>query len=258
MSRVLCLNNIRLFLNACKSEQLFGLGEADLFDEQMLYDLSDLARVIRTLSIVSASSPCQAKGIRAFTFNSSTLNATMPANSSNQSVSNSIEDDVRLTSPSLNPAMKALDLNKSSGHSNEASDDDTASSSGHAATDDMFYDVLPKEEEPDPDCNYMDEKFLLDNESAYQAIVGTFSTKPTTRDYVMKEIISTEENFVAGLNTLMNDFLLPLSTVLNDQDRKTICINMSELIKLHSTLYEELKTACKGESSNSVFKICCK
>jgi hypothetical protein len=76
--------------------------------------------------------------------------------------------------------------------------------------------------------------------------------------YVMKEIISTEENFVAGLNTLMNDFLLPLSTVLNDQDRKTICINMSELIKLHSTLYEELKTACKGESSNSVFKICCK
>ena len=55
MSQLLCLNNIRLFLNACKSKQYFSMTDEDLFDEHMLYDLVDLACVIRTLSIISRS-----------------------------------------------------------------------------------------------------------------------------------------------------------------------------------------------------------
>ena len=55
MSQLLCLNNIRLFLCVCKSKQYFGMNDEDLFDEHMLYDLVDLACVIRTLSLISKS-----------------------------------------------------------------------------------------------------------------------------------------------------------------------------------------------------------
>ena len=55
MSQLLCLNNIRLFLSVCKAKQYFNLSDEDLFDEHMLYDLVDLACVIRTLSIISRS-----------------------------------------------------------------------------------------------------------------------------------------------------------------------------------------------------------
>ena len=55
MSQLLCLNNIRLFLSVCKSKQYFNMSDEELFDEHMLYDLVDLACVIRTLSIISRS-----------------------------------------------------------------------------------------------------------------------------------------------------------------------------------------------------------
>lgn len=52
-SQLLSLNNIRLFLDACKS--YLGMREADLFGEHMLYDLVDLGCVLRTLSLISRS-----------------------------------------------------------------------------------------------------------------------------------------------------------------------------------------------------------
>lgn len=52
-SQILSLNNIRLFLDACKS--YMGMREADLFGEHMLYDLLNLGCVLRTLSIISRS-----------------------------------------------------------------------------------------------------------------------------------------------------------------------------------------------------------
>ncbi len=62
----------------------------------------------------------------------------------------------------------------------------------------------------------------------------------------MREILNTEKNFVEGLETLTSDFLQPLSKVLNDEDRRCICINMDSLILLHKRLYTDLSQACKG------------
>jgi len=36
MSQMLCLNNIRLFLDACSSPSFFDMDESDLFDEHMV------------------------------------------------------------------------------------------------------------------------------------------------------------------------------------------------------------------------------
>ena len=53
MAQFLCLKNIRLFLLAC--QKTFGLKEADLFEPSMLYDFTDFAMVLHTLSGLSKS-----------------------------------------------------------------------------------------------------------------------------------------------------------------------------------------------------------
>ena len=107
-----------------------------------------------------------------------------------------------------------------------------------------------------PESYYTDESFLFNGlieqqnqseNSAYQSIVNPQSHhQPLKRDFVMREILNTEENFLDGLNTLSHDFLIPLSKILNETDRKLICINIDKLIKLHKSLYDQLCNACKG------------
>ncbi len=53
MAQFLCLKNIRAFLHACSG--VFGIKETDLFQPSMLYDYSDFARVLHTLSRLSNS-----------------------------------------------------------------------------------------------------------------------------------------------------------------------------------------------------------
>ena len=51
MAQFLCLKNIRTFLSTCTS--VFDLKETDLFQASMLYDYTDFARVLHTLSRLS-------------------------------------------------------------------------------------------------------------------------------------------------------------------------------------------------------------
>ncbi len=127
----------------------------------------------------------------------------------------------------------------------------SASASQH---DDIYYNILPTELEA-PESYYTDESFLFDsqmNDSREQSDNGVSSNEPQPnhqpmkRDFVMREILNTEKNFVEGLETLTSDFLQPLSKVLNDEDRRCICINMDSLILLHKRLYTDLSQACKG------------
>lgn len=64
MAQFLCLKNIRIFLGACTS--VFGLRETDLFQPGMLYDYSDFARVLHTLSKLSNCPKAKARGIQGF------------------------------------------------------------------------------------------------------------------------------------------------------------------------------------------------
>lgn len=218
MSQMLCLKNIRLFLSACNSPAFFNLDESDLFDEHMLYEF-DLARVIRALSILSKTKPSVDKGLKSFSL------------SAEQSIStNNDESDSRPSSTSLNLS--------------------------HNMNDDIYYNILPTEMEA-PESYYTDESFLFGSQfndsndqndnGVYQIIVQQQpSHQPLKRDFVIREILNTEENFVNGLDTLWDDFLQPLSKILNDEDRRCICINMENLINLHKLLYSDLFQACKG------------
>ena len=51
MAQFLSLKNIKIFLTACRD--VFSLKETDLFQPSMLYDYTDFARVLQTLSKLS-------------------------------------------------------------------------------------------------------------------------------------------------------------------------------------------------------------
>ncbi|XP_023329833.1 guanine nucleotide exchange factor VAV2, partial [Eurytemora carolleeae] len=51
LAQFLCLKNIRLFLTSCS--KYFDMKETDLFQPSMLYDYSDFAQVLHTLSRLS-------------------------------------------------------------------------------------------------------------------------------------------------------------------------------------------------------------
>ena len=64
-SATLSLNNIRLFLSACKSSNFFNMEESDLFNENMLYNC-DLVPVIKALHALSKSPASREKGGEGF------------------------------------------------------------------------------------------------------------------------------------------------------------------------------------------------
>jgi guanine nucleotide exchange factor VAV len=278
MSQLLCLYNIRLFLNACKSAQFLGLSDSDLFDEHMLYDLLDLACVIRTLSIVSMSRVAQSKGVRGFTVAAASKSTLGGVSKSAALVSNNKAEHRLATSITNKLNLNSNNNNSNINSSNEPSDDESSCgvatlAASDPTTDDIYYNIMPAEDKSSPgggvggspvddQTNYLDFSFLdssqsTESERVYQKIVTTPASKPgsgqpTIRDFVMKEIFDTEKNFVNGLNTeLMNNFLIPLSTVLNEADRKTICINLAELIALHTSLLDKLRAACQGLQGRS-------
>ncbi len=251
MSQLLCLNNIRLFLDSCKSTQYFCLNESDLFDEHMLYDLVDLACVIRTLSILSNHKQTLKKtNITGFKLGNTKL-GDIPLN---------LRSSLPIQNQQQPQLQNQLSLKPISEYSASINTNTTTTTNNNNNNDDIYYNIVPTEIES-PESFYTDDSFifngLLENQngqsndnSVYQTIVQS-PTKQTThqplkRDFVIKEILNTEENFVDGLNTLMDDFLEPLSKILNEQDRKLICINLDKLINLHKNLYNSLFNACKG------------
>ncbi|KAK3744559.1 hypothetical protein QZH41_003497 [Actinostola sp. cb2023] len=64
----MCLKNIQSFLTACT--QYFNISEEDLFDAIELYDVSDFAKVVHTLSKLSHTPKAVRRGVEPFAPNS--------------------------------------------------------------------------------------------------------------------------------------------------------------------------------------------
>jgi hypothetical protein len=123
------------------------------------------------------------------------------------------------------------------------------------------------EPQPSPaDSFYTDESFLFSNaditsDTDTTTTSGTStdrSSKPAPRksDFVMREIVHTEESFLGSLELLMKDFLLPLaSCIVSDSDRKVLFMNIEQLIGLHRRLFDELCNACKGAHGRTM-RVC--
>ncbi len=73
MAQFLCLKNIREFLKSCSG--VFGIKETDLFQPSMLYDYSDFARVLHTLSRLSNCQKARTR-ISGFPVQAGTLGAS--------------------------------------------------------------------------------------------------------------------------------------------------------------------------------------
>lgn len=165
------------------------------------------------------------------------------------------------SSPAFSHQTSVINSSASNNHNNN---------NNNNSSDDIYYNIVPTESDDfssPAESNYIDDEFFnpslyptTSQDQVYDRIVkdsgglGLQSQQshtapqqqPMRRDFVMREILNTEENFVAGLNTLMQDFLIPLSRVLKEPDRKCICINLDRLIELHTRLRNALAQACKG------------
>ena len=73
--------------------------------------------------------------------------------------------------------------------------------------------------------------------------------------YTIREIVSTEEKFLALMRALMEDFLQPLATVMTHEEKRATNINIQALYKLHTDLYAELHAACLSEANRTI-KLC--
>lgn len=198
--------------------------------------------------------------------------STGSASSSGQRMT--VEPGKRLSMSVLEPSSS------SSASSSMPGSKDQQSTATNNSSDDIYYNIVPTESDDFSlaESNYTDDTFFnpaaglypTSQDQVYDIIVKDVAgggagqqhhqhhhpqqhhhhhqpqQQPLRRDFVMREILNTEENFVAGLNTLMQDFLVPLSRVLKEQDRKCICINLDRLIELHTRLRNALSQACKG------------
>jgi hypothetical protein len=128
MNQYLCPNNIQSFLDVCKSQAYFSMNESDLFDEHMLYDLTDFASVIRTLSILSMHK-LTVKKTNLPGFNA--MNIMMSKSDEKSRSSNASNQIEQTTSTSINESMTQSITCQSS--DNEQQEDETYQSNHHTA-----------------------------------------------------------------------------------------------------------------------------
>ena len=65
-------------------------------------------------------------------------------------------------------------------------------------------------------------------------------------DYIIREVLVTEETYVNVLRSLQYDYIVPLSKVLNCETAQIIAINIEVLYKFHDLFYSKLLEACEG------------
>lgn len=65
-------------------------------------------------------------------------------------------------------------------------------------------------------------------------------------DHILRELLLTEESYLNMLNSLQNDYLIPLSKILNHENNRSVSINIDILVKFHNLLYYKLLEACEG------------
>ncbi|ETN62834.1 vav1, partial [Anopheles darlingi] len=195
MAHFLCIQNIKLFLEACKTN--FGLKETELFEPSMLYDLTNFHKVLLTLSKLSNSRKVQ---------NTHNIIGFTP-----QSVQ--IE---------------------------RANQDDDIYNDLHASTSNTV--DYGSHDEHDTEVEKVYQDLCLPNVSRNQ--LATSSNNLEQRDFVIKELLDTEKNYLEALNALKLVFMKPLEKLLPKEDIRAIFPCIKELVEIHSKFLERLHEAC--------------
>ncbi|KFB45541.1 AGAP010292-PA-like protein [Anopheles sinensis] len=195
MAHFLCIQNIKLFLDACKT--IFGLKEVDLFEPTMLYDLTNFHRVLLTLSKLSTCRKVQTShNIPGFTPHTAQAERT------------SLEDDIYkdLQASTSNPV-------------------DYGSHDEHDMKVEEVYQDL---------CS-------IQNVARNQLASSTSNLEQ--RDFVIKELLDTEKNYLEALNALKYVFMAPLEKHLSKEELRAIFPCIKELVEIHTKFLDRLHEA---------------
>uniref|UniRef100_A0A2A4K727 Protein vav n=2 Tax=Heliothis virescens TaxID=7102 RepID=A0A2A4K727_HELVI len=207
MAQFLCMRNIKVFLRTC--HEVFELRETDLFDPSMLFDLSNFHRVLCTLAKLSQCPKAVAKNIKPFS-----------------ALRTQSEEDIY------------KDLQSVGGASAPAADvGEYASYCARIHDEEIYHDLcavknsvrdLPPVQPP-----------------AFNTL-ATSSHSLEKRDYVIRELVDTENNYVDVLSKIIKYFLRPLMPYLKPQDMQVIFFGIKELHETHTGLLRQLKLATEA------------
>jgi len=222
LAQFLCLKNIRLFLAACTG--YFEMRETDLFQPSMLYDYSDFAQVLHTLSRLSQTPRALASGQQGF------------PPSQAQGPTQDEEEIYRGLEDLVNEDQYTDFYQKHLGGGNF----------GRRSSN--YFAGAEKEEDIYEDlCSFNSRNKQLHSE------IQSLQPKEK-RDFILKELLETESNYVDVLNMLRKHFIRPIVSI-KDADKKVIFMNIKELGESHGGFYKDILESVTGKSRKRVGEV---
>ncbi len=238
MAQFLCLKNIRHFLHACSAS--FGLRETDLFQAGMLYDYTDFARVLHTLSKLSNCAKARQKGVPCFP-----QTAKEPSQAEEE-IYRTLEDLVNEDN------YEEFYYRHHGGAGGGGYGVIRRGGCGNGAVGGVssrqYYTALEQEEDIYEDlCSF--------KSSSSRRLQRELNFQPKEkRDYCVKELVETEGNYVDVLNMLRKHFIRPI-TSMKDSDKKIVFMNIKELGETHAGFYQDLLESVTGKSRKVIGEI---
>ncbi|CAK1599337.1 unnamed protein product [Parnassius mnemosyne] len=216
MAQFLCMRNIKVFLRTCHED--FELRETDLFDPSMLFDLSNFHRVLCTLAKLSQCAKSLAKNIKPFSAHRT----------------QSEEDIYKDLQTVANMSLEAPNyiVNESQERPAPAEVPWVQFTIPNATCEDRVEEIYE-------DLCYV--KF-----TSAMPELATSSHSLEKRDYVIRELVDTECNYVDVLSKIIKYFLRPLTPYLKPQDLQVIFFGIKELHEIHSGLLRQLRLATEA------------
>ncbi|XP_004928811.1 protein vav isoform X2 [Bombyx mandarina] len=206
MAQFLCLRNIKVFLRTC--HEVFELRETDLFDPSMLFELSNFHRVLCTLAKLSQCPKVLANSITPF--------------SAHRTQS---EEDIYKDLQSVGEACAPLgaDVGEYSSYCARIHDEE------------IYHDLCAVKN---------NREFTTPTRTLHTLATSSHSLEK--RDYVIRELVDTESNYVDVLSKIIQHFMRPLMPYLKPQDLQGIFFGIKELYEIHSGLLRQLKLATEA------------
>ncbi|XP_028158847.1 protein vav isoform X2 [Ostrinia furnacalis] len=214
MAQFLCMRNIKVFLRTC--HEVFELRETDLFDPSMLFDLSNFHRVLCTLAKLSQCPKAQVKNVK-------------PFSAHRTQSEEDIYKDLQSVSASVSLEAPPYSMSGSPEGAAQAEVPWVQFTIPSATCEDRVEEIYE-------DLCYV--KF-----TSAMPELATSSLSLEKRDYVIRELVDTESNYVDVLSKIIKYFLRPLTPYLKPQDLQVIFFGIKELHETHTGLLRQLKLA---------------
>uniref|UniRef100_A0A336LIL2 CSON005630 protein n=1 Tax=Culicoides sonorensis TaxID=179676 RepID=A0A336LIL2_CULSO len=259
MAQFLCLHNITIFLETCRNH--FGIKESDLFEPSMLYDLTNFQQVLHCLSKLSLCRKVQQ------------LHPDLDNNNANTHQDDENSEGELNRSYTQNSSLEEEDISTTSQTSNENGKISISNSCWALALNDpdsLFNSDTRKEEKIYEDLCYVTfssafsekrittetaicnghEQHITKEEEVYQDLcsiqnLARFQLSASTvsceqRDFVVRELLDTESNYLEVLKALKYKFMGPLEKLLSQEELTTIFFCIKELADIHLKFLERL------------------